>query len=125
MARKSEPEREDLEDILAREIGESVGRKPMRQHRFSKQRRFAFDMAYPSVKVAVEVDGRSHSSARRMLSDAEKFNLASCMGWRVLRYPATKVRQASTRARIVDQVARMVTGVKDFRSDAFTLTVER
>jgi very-short-patch-repair endonuclease len=65
--------------------------KPVREHRFAAPtRQYRFDFAWPSCKVAVEVEGGIHSKGRHVrpagyTADIMKYNLATSMGWRVFR----------------------------------------
>ncbi len=64
--------------------------KPEAEYRFDKIRRFRFDYAYPSIKLALEIEGgiytkQAHGSIKGILRDIEKYNLAVMQGWRVLR----------------------------------------
>lgn len=56
-------------------------------------RRFSLDIAFPELKIAIEVDGwefhGKHKSAH--LRDREKQNLLVLNGWRVLRYTAKQI----------------------------------
>jgi very-short-patch-repair endonuclease len=56
------------------------------EHRFHPTRKWRFDFAWPSVKVAVECQGYNggHSSVVGMARDAEKFRKAAACGWTVL-----------------------------------------
>lgn len=72
------------------------------QHRFHPTRRWAFDLAFPSQKLAVEVDGRGrHQTVAGVRGDCEKLNEAVRMGWRVLRFPATDKRRAHEWAALI------------------------
>lgn len=60
-------------------------------------RRFRFDLAWPDVWLAVEVDGGGfvggrHGNGRGIESDAEKVSLATALGWRVMRVTPTQVK---------------------------------
>lgn len=64
--------------------------EPVREHRFHPVRRFRFDLAWPTHRVAVEVDGGvftggRHARGAGIRRDAEKFSEAAALGWRVLR----------------------------------------
>ena len=82
--------------------------RPLREHQFAKHlgRKFAFDFAWPHPSgrggVALEQEGglygvgkpcpackqrkaAGHGSIERKKTDLEKYNLAACLGWRVLR----------------------------------------
>ena len=68
----------------------------VREYRFHPTRKWRFDFASPSLKVAVEIEGRGrHQSIAGFRGDCEKYNAATTMGWRVYRFPATDRRQAA------------------------------
>lgn len=59
-------------------------------------RRFAFDYAWPDVKLAVECEGGvwskgAHGRGSGILRDMEKQNLAVLNGWRVLRFTPSQL----------------------------------
>lgn len=57
------------------------------------KRRFSLDIAFPALKIAVEVDGwefhGKYKSAH--LKDRERQNLLTLHGWRILRYTAKQI----------------------------------
>ena len=70
---------------------------PEREWVFSK-RKFRFDFAFLAQKIAVEVEGGiwskgAHNRGKHFEQDAFKYNLATKMGWRVLRYSTDMVMQ--------------------------------
>jgi very-short-patch-repair endonuclease len=80
-----------------RQFGEAVGWSytPVREHKFHPTRRWRFDFAWPSIKLAVEIDGRGrHHTVAGFRADCEKINEAIKLGWRVLRFPATDKKDA-------------------------------
>jgi len=72
------------------------------EYKFSPTRRWLFDLAQPTYKVAVEYEGgvfqsRSkrgagvpgwHQGIERYISDARKYNEANILGWKLLRFTA-------------------------------------
>lgn len=65
---------------------------PEQQYPFAKEigRKWTFDFAWPSLKLALEVEGGTwiagrHSRGAGFARDCEKYNRATLMGWRVLR----------------------------------------
>lgn len=63
------------------------------EHQFHPDRKFRFDWALPSVKVAIEYEGvfskkSRHTTVSGFTTDCEKYNLAQISGWIVLRYTA-------------------------------------
>ena len=73
------------------------GIAPVTEYEFAASigRRFRFDWAWLAAKVAVEVDGGQYAyRGGRHATDAdrEKLNFAAAMGWRVLRFSGTMLR---------------------------------
>lgn len=67
---------------------------PELEYRFHPIRKWRFDMAWPEHKLAIEIDGGSfvrggHNRGAQQHKDHEKQNVATSLGWRVLRF-ATK-----------------------------------
>lgn len=63
--------------------------EPQREYRFHGERRWRFDLAWPELRLAVEVDGGAwvngrHNRASGWMRDQEKLNEACVLGWRVL-----------------------------------------
>lgn len=63
--------------------------KPEAEFRFHPTRRWRFDFAWPSARVALEVDGGvwvrgKHGRGTGIVQDHAKRNEAAVMGWRVL-----------------------------------------
>jgi very-short-patch-repair endonuclease len=62
----------------------------VRELRFHPVRRWRFDYAIPSHKIAIEVEGGvwtqgRHTRPKGFLGDMEKYNTATALGWRILR----------------------------------------
>lgn len=63
---------------------------PEAEYRFSQDRRWRMDFAWPEYKVYLEVDGGiwingGHSRGVGIIKDHEKQNTASIQGWRILK----------------------------------------
>lgn len=63
---------------------------PTTEYAFAKPRRWRFDLAWPTIKLAVEVEGGQWISGRHnrgagFEADCEKYNEATILGWRLLR----------------------------------------
>ena len=58
------------------------------QHMFHPTRKWRFDVAWPELKIAIEVQGfgPQHNSKKGMENDCEKHNAAILLGWRILYY---------------------------------------
>lgn len=104
---------------------QAEGMEPVREFMFHSEREWRFDMAYPPLLIAVEVDGRGrHQTPKGYADDCEKLNAAAELGWKVLRYPVRYVQTHKRRARIVEQIKRIVCGVQCKDSMACVLTGE-
>ena len=68
------------------------------EYRFSPDRGWRFDYAFPDYKIALEIEGGvwtggRHINPKGFLNDMEKYNNATLMGWRLLRIvPADLLR---------------------------------
>lgn len=117
------PKADDLlfADLCAEQI------EPRREYAFHSEHNWRFDFAYPldCVRVAVEIEGRGrHQTPAGFAADCQKYNAALASGWRVLRYPYSYVTNHKRRARIVEQVKRVLCGVECEASDAVVLIGE-
>lgn len=61
------------------------------EHRFHPTRKWRFDFAIPEMRIALEYEGlfsekSGHTTIDGFLSDVEKYNEATKLGWRILRY---------------------------------------
>lgn len=64
--------------------------EPEREVRFDPERRWRFDYLWPSIRLALEIEGGVWSSGRHtrgkgFLGDIEKYNAATLLGFRVIR----------------------------------------
>ena len=84
--------------------------QPEQQHRFHPTRRWRFDYAFPSVKLAVEVDGGQWSprgGRHNTDGDRAKLNAAAVLGWRILRYSGAMLNDpAAVAAEITAAIAQ-------------------
>ena len=65
--------------------------EPEEEYKFHPDRRWRFDFAYPDKKIAIEIEGGVYSRGRHtrpigFIKDCEKYNAATMLGWRILRY---------------------------------------
>lgn len=91
------------------------------EFKFHPIRRWRFDWASPAIKLAVELEGVTHygpsigrhQTAKGLEADAEKYNAAIQLGWRVLRYTQRQVK--ADPQGVIDQileVAALTTGAQ-------------
>lgn len=69
-----------------------------RDYRFDASRRWSLDFAWPSQRLAIEVNGRRHRTLRGQRTDSEKLNEALRQGWRILHTPSSGMSQVKARA---------------------------
>jgi very-short-patch-repair endonuclease len=75
---------------------------PEREYRFFAHRQWRFDFAWsdPKIMLAVEVEGGAYAGGRHTRgtgfeNDAEKYNFATLLGWRLLRFTAKQIKNWS------------------------------
>lgn len=52
---------------------------------------YKVDVAFPALRLAIEIDGNSHGPRARKYQDAKKEELLKSLGWKVLRYKNSQV----------------------------------
>jgi len=70
---------------------------PESEYRFHPTRKWRFDFAFPDKKVAIECEGGvwtggRHTSGSGYVGDTQKYNEAVILGWRVLRYTTSTLK---------------------------------
>ena len=71
---------------------------PVREYRFHPIRKWRFDIAWPSLKLAVELHGAVFAAGRHtrgigLTNDCEKMNSAIFLGWSVLVYTSLDLQR--------------------------------
>jgi len=78
------------------------------EYLFHDVRKFRFDFAIPAQKIAIEYEGifnnpdqltsgkSGHLTLGGYIKDLDKYNLATCLGWRILRYSANNYKSFFT-----------------------------
>lgn len=106
IGRKSK--QQPVEPILAEYLSAEFGATAELEYRFTQYRKWRLDLAFPALKLAIELDGyRFHNSRKAQINDMEKRNCLTEMGWVVLVYPASWVFRPSVLARIGEQIFRV------------------
>lgn len=64
---------------------------PEKEYKFYPTRRWRFDYAFVENKIAIEQEGGvwtggRHTRGTGFIKDMEKYNCATILGWKVLRY---------------------------------------
>ena len=78
---------------------------PIAEYRFHKVRKWRFDYAWLDQRVAVEIEGGiwnrgAHVRGGHYLSDMEKYNEATKMGWRIFRFTPQQLKKGEVQAYI-------------------------
>lgn len=84
-------------EIVLQEWCEKRGLELVPEFQFLLNRKFRFDWAIPSIKLACEYEGifsekSRHTTKQGYSRDAEKYNLAVAGGWKVFRYTAANYK---------------------------------
>ena len=111
----------DLEDVLLAEIRWKKLPEPTQEVAFAlkkRGRRWRFDLAWPDVKLACEVEGGTWVAGRPnrgsgFEKDCEKYNTAVIDGWRVLRVTGNMVHDGSAIAFIEAALQAPITPWKE------------
>ncbi len=53
--------------------------------------RYSYDIAFPELKIDIEIDGKTHNLPSSKESDARRDQFSKEQGWTVLRFPAKRV----------------------------------
>jgi len=70
--------------------------KVVTEYKFCETRKWLFDFCMPDHALAVEIEGAiwvrgRHTRGKGFLGDMEKYNYATLMGWKVLRYSPEQI----------------------------------
>lgn len=89
-----------LEETLMLHIRAARLPEPVREFVFAPPRKWRADLAWPERRILVEVEGGTfvtgrHSRGAGMRKDAEKYNAAVLLGFRLLRVTADMVRDGA------------------------------
>jgi very-short-patch-repair endonuclease len=95
---KSMREVEILLETHLRELGISLD-TVVREYLFSRGRKWAFDYAIPSRKIAIEIEGGTegksrHTSSAGFQKDLDKYNWAVAEGWTLFRFTTRDIEFA-------------------------------
>lgn len=66
--------------------------EPVLEFKFLHDRKFRFDLAWPDLMLACEIDGMAHRVKARFLADMEKMNLAREHHWLVIHCTPKMIR---------------------------------
>lgn len=89
----------------------------VREHQFHPARRWRLDFAWPSHKLAVEVEGGTFSGGRHTRGtgyrrDIEKYNQLCLQGWHLLRFTTEMVKAGEATGLITDMLCGLSMAAK-------------
>ena len=105
----------DYGETLAFQIQLAGLPQPQREFIFHKRRKWRFDLAWPDLLIAVEVEGGIWVGGRHVRgegyeADCEKYNEAQLSGWMVLRFTPGMIKRGKAGAIIEKAVRRAIGG---------------
>lgn len=88
---------------------------PQREFLFHKKRKWRFDLAWPDLLIAVEVEGGIWIGGRHVRgegyeADCEKYNEAQLAGWMVLRFTPGMIKKGNAGGVIEKAIRRAMDG---------------
>jgi len=96
-----------LEETLALHM-RALAIYPVREYQFELSRNWRFDFAFPAQKIAIECEGAAgygrHSRKDGFEKDMEKYNAATLLGWRLLRYGMKTIKSGKA----IDEIEELL-----------------
>jgi very-short-patch-repair endonuclease len=101
MKTKASAAKAPARDVFTAICKADLGVEVVKEYTFHPTRKWRFDYAMLSHKIAVEVEGGAwtqgrHTRPKGFIADMEKYNAAALMGWRVLRVTPADLYRAKT-----------------------------
>src|SRR5512142_439724 len=89
--------------------------EPQREFLFHRKRKWRFDLAWPELLIAVEVEGGIWVGGRHVRgegyeADCEKYNEAQLAGWMVLRFTPGMIKKGKAGGVIETAIRKAVAG---------------
>jgi hypothetical protein len=89
--------------------------QPEREFVFHRKRKWRFDLAWPDLLIAVEVEGGIWTGGRHVRgqgyeADCEKYNEAQLAGWMVLRFTPGMIKRDKAGSVIEKAIRRALEG---------------
>ena len=84
---------------------------PVREFRFAPPRRWRFDYAFPTQRIALEVEGATwtggrHTRGQGYENDCVKYSTAAIMGWKVIRATTGMVKDGRALSLLIQAFAK-------------------
>lgn len=104
--------------FFVQSLQKALETKVHQEFKFDDKRRWRFDFAIPEFKIAIEQEGGVWSNGRHtrgsgFVGDMEKYNRATELGWRILRYTPSNLNDTVTLIQISNLVRLVRNGDKE------------
>ena len=88
---------------------------PQKEFLFHRRRKWRFDLAWPDLLIAVEIEGGVWTNGRHVRGegyekDCEKYNEAQMLGWMVLRFTPGMIKRGKAGALLEKVIRRAIAG---------------
>lgn len=98
-----------MSDLFTKLIESQFNVKCVKEYKFYETRKWRFDYAIIEHKIAIEVEGGIYTNGRHtrgsgFLKDIEKYNTATCEGWRLIRTTPSKLMSVET----LDYISKLI-----------------
>lgn len=112
---KSSPPPLDYAESLIMQIQLEGLPLPQREFMFHRRRKWRFDLAWPALLIAVEIEGGVWTGGRHVRGegyegDCEKYNEAQMAGWMVLRFTPGMIKRGKAWGVIERALRRALAG---------------
>src|SRR5512133_1265265 len=89
--------------------------EPQREFMFHRKRKWRFDLAWPELLIAVEIEGGIWVGGRHVRgegyeADCEKYNEAQLAGWMVLRFTPGMIKKGKAGSVVETAIRRAIAG---------------
>ena len=98
---RGKAKQELIDDEFVKDLKKHFNCDAVRELRFHPVRRWRFDFAIPKYNIAIEKEGGvwtmgRHTRGKGYINDMEKYNNATALGWRVLRFTPDQLLKKET-----------------------------
>lgn len=111
--------RERLKELIIDEVEKRTGESGVKEYLFAKpERKWRSDIAWPSKRIALEINGGiysygRHNRASGYLKDLEKGNGYASRGWLLFQTPWEWIEDDETRDSMISDIAHAINSRKE------------
>jgi|SRR5690625_845056 len=98
---KGKAKQKIIDEEFIKDLKKNFDTEVVAEYRFHDTRRWRFDFAIPKHKIAIEKEGGvwtrgRHTRGKGYINDMEKYNNATALGWKVLRFTPDQMLKKET-----------------------------